>query len=323
MLKKIKGKNFLVLILILVLGLSTISIDNAAAQNEKVGTHDSLVIFKIGDHFYYVQDLKTNNITKARMDVTPRILNSRTFVPVRFLGNALGVNDDNIKWDNRSRVATLQGKNKIELMIGNKTMRINGNPVNMDVAPVIVAKRTLLPARYVAEGLGFKVEWDNKRQYVIVYPEGKTKPDMGKMIKEIEGGYIDLSKGLTDEAIREFQRQVDAITSGNPFVSKYPSKWGDSPYHEIKDKALMPFVEILRQRHPNAMISLDLIKWYDTGTHRGIYYWYFIVPTKDPNVYEVWRAHNFGWTTDDNDITKDVIFIDDYKDGYIRNGKYE
>jgi hypothetical protein len=49
---------------------------------------------------------------------------------------------------------------RVDLTIGSKTMYVNGRPVEMDVAPEIIPPgRTMLPVRFVAEGLGCEVEW--------------------------------------------------------------------------------------------------------------------------------------------------------------------
>lgn len=48
----------------------------------------------------------------------------------------------------------------VEMTVGSKTMLVDGKPIEMDVAPEIVPPgRTMLPVRFVAEGLGAEVEW--------------------------------------------------------------------------------------------------------------------------------------------------------------------
>ncbi|HZJ84876.1 MAG TPA: stalk domain-containing protein [Syntrophomonadaceae bacterium] len=49
------------------------------------------------------------------------------YVPVRFLGNALGVFDSNIEWNTRTRTATLQGINKLDLSIDKQAIIVNDN----------------------------------------------------------------------------------------------------------------------------------------------------------------------------------------------------
>ncbi|SHH33814.1 Copper amine oxidase N-terminal domain-containing protein, partial [Thermosyntropha lipolytica DSM 11003] len=183
-------KNFKKLLgAFLILSLALIPGHNATADNaETIATPDKVVVFKIGDYNYYLVDLNNNKVDTVSMDTAPQIYPpGRTFVPVRFLGNAFGVDDKNITWDGKANTATLKGKKTLRLQIGNKTMHSDGQAVKMDVAPLIQPPgRTMLPARYVAEGLGYIVEWDAKSQMVIAYPEGQPKPDVEKIREIIE-----------------------------------------------------------------------------------------------------------------------------------------
>jgi hypothetical protein len=62
----------------------------------------------------------------------------------------------------------------LDMSIGNRAFSRNGNPNNMDVAPVIKNNRTLVPVRFIAEALGAKVDWDSDTQTVSVDLDGKT-----------------------------------------------------------------------------------------------------------------------------------------------------
>ena len=59
-----------------------------------------------------------------------------------------------------------------KLVIGSKTLVVTVNgvqkEVKMDVEPFISNNRTMLPIRFVAEALGFKVEWDDPTRTVIL-----------------------------------------------------------------------------------------------------------------------------------------------------------
>ena len=61
---------------------------------------------------------------------------------------------------------------KLELMVGVSTLDrdINGvdSKIKMDVAPYIRDGRTMLPIRYVAEALGFDVEWNRSTRTVVL-----------------------------------------------------------------------------------------------------------------------------------------------------------
>lgn len=58
--------------------------------------------------------------------------------------------------------------NQIILTIGEKTAKAFGEAKTNDVAPKIVNDRTMLPARFVAESLGAKVDWDEDKQLVTI-----------------------------------------------------------------------------------------------------------------------------------------------------------
>ncbi|SHG90432.1 Copper amine oxidase N-terminal domain-containing protein [Thermosyntropha lipolytica DSM 11003] len=163
-------------------------VNTAWADEGVVARNDKVVVFKIDNYNYYLVDIKNNKAEPVRMDTAPKIYPpGRTFVPVRFLGNALGVDDNNITWQANTQTAILKGNKTLKLQINNKTMHSNDKPVQMDVAPLIQHPgRTMLPARYVAEGLGYIVEWDAKSQMVIAYPEGQPKPDVNKIREIIE-----------------------------------------------------------------------------------------------------------------------------------------
>lgn len=59
-------------------------------------------------------------------------------------------------------------KRQIVLTIGDKKAVVFGKSVKNDVPPIIVNNRTMLPARFVAEKLGAKVEWDEVAQEVKI-----------------------------------------------------------------------------------------------------------------------------------------------------------
>ncbi len=62
-------------------------------------------------------------------------------------------------------------KAEFKLTIGSKEATVWGEAVTNDVAPVIVNDRTMLPARFVAENLGAKVEWNAEERKVTITAE--------------------------------------------------------------------------------------------------------------------------------------------------------
>lgn len=135
------------------------------------------LVFVVGLNEYYVN----NQIPGVKMDAKPFIKDGRTFVPVRYLGNALGVTDENVTWDGgRNKAGLRLGPNSVEMVIVVPRITSNGQDREIDVAPILSESewRTYLPTRYVAEALGFEVEWDEATRTVLCWPRGEDKPDV-------------------------------------------------------------------------------------------------------------------------------------------------
>ena len=91
------------------------------------------------------------------LDVAPFIKDGRTFVPVRFIAEALGAE---VKYDAATQVVTAtRGDDVVVLTIGSNVMTVNGEAEVTDVAPFITeGNRTVLPFRAVAEAFGAEVK---------------------------------------------------------------------------------------------------------------------------------------------------------------------
>ncbi|QSZ27510.1 peptidoglycan-binding protein [Aceticella autotrophica] len=106
------------------------------------------------------------------MDAKTFMMNNRTYVPMRYLAYALGVTPDNITWNDAIQTATLTLKDDttitLKFIIGSTTYYINNQLRQMDVVPVSRDNRIYLPARFVAEAFGYKADWDNNRNAVMI-----------------------------------------------------------------------------------------------------------------------------------------------------------
>jgi hypothetical protein len=124
------------------------------------GVPSVIAKFVVGRNSYYLGD------NQNTMDAAPFISAGRVFVPVRYLAEALGAQT---AWDSAANKVTIsKGGTTAELIIGNDTITVNSRGTQMDAAPVISGGRTYLPARYVAQSLGFTVLWDASTRSVTV-----------------------------------------------------------------------------------------------------------------------------------------------------------
>ncbi|MCD6427438.1 MAG: copper amine oxidase N-terminal domain-containing protein [Caldisericaceae bacterium] len=130
--------------------------------------HVPKLMLKIGNQDALIDDMIYH------MDVAPMIIFSRTEVPIRFVSEAFGAKVD---WDNDKRMVTITMLDKkLQLWIGKKTAKLTVYTVRssyvkyikMDVAPVIINSRTFVPIRFVTEGLGGTVQWNDYNKTVTI-----------------------------------------------------------------------------------------------------------------------------------------------------------
>ncbi|MDR2940858.1 MAG: copper amine oxidase N-terminal domain-containing protein [Clostridiales bacterium] len=112
-------------------------------------------------------------------DVPPTIINNRTMLPVAAVSEAVGCQ---VEWDSKTREVTVifpSQSGKMVMQINNTTVRkmtedintgwVEEETITIDSPPVILNNRTLVPLAFIAETLGFRVEWDGATRTVYLY----------------------------------------------------------------------------------------------------------------------------------------------------------
>lgn len=181
-----KKKVSVLILVALLVGLALMP----AQADETVVTEDRALVFKIGLS-YYLLDKGDGDWQTCQMDVAPYIKNSRTYVPVRYLAEGLGIPNQEpyIVWDASTNKVTIDGTpikgNMLNLYIGQKVIYTNGVKQTIDVAPETKSGRTMLPARYVLEGMGYSVTWDPANKLVIC-TKGNRQIDLQAVLAKIK-----------------------------------------------------------------------------------------------------------------------------------------
>lgn len=104
--------------------------------------------------------------TEQALDAPPVIVNGVTFVPLRFIGEALGAN---VGWNDALRIVSLtRAGSYVQLSIGSKLAIIDGRIVELIEAPRITNGRTMVPLRFISEAFGADVVWDQETKSVTV-----------------------------------------------------------------------------------------------------------------------------------------------------------
>lgn len=99
-------------------------------------------------------------------DVPPQAINGRTMVPIRAIFEAMGAS---VLWNQSTQAAIcVKDDTIIRVAVGDYAISVDGVTTQMDVAPVVIDGRILIPARYVAESLGYIVMWDEGNKIVNI-----------------------------------------------------------------------------------------------------------------------------------------------------------
>lgn len=189
-------------------------------------------------------------------DVAPVIQNGRTLVPFRAIFEALGAD---VEWNERTNmVSGYRGPSFVLLQPGSTRGWITGREVRLDVGPVIISGRTMVPLRFVAESLGAQVEWvDSTRTINITDTPYPTSPQDGRT-----GEFRTLySAELTT---------LNYLTSGNSSVHTLAANIVEALVEYDSFGVLRPGLAKHWTVSPNGLVYTftlkDGVKWY---THDG------------------------------------------------------
>ena len=141
--------------------------EEQTSQRPKTATERlvNTLVMQIGN--YAAADQGTLcHIYPGEKEVTPYIREQRTFVPIRFIAEKLGMD---VVWSETERIVTFsKGDETLKLTIGEYRYLKNGTYFTMDTAAEIQWDRTMVPVRFVAEALGYAVEWNPTLKMVFI-----------------------------------------------------------------------------------------------------------------------------------------------------------
>ncbi len=120
-------------------------------------------VFFIGSSYYNIRG------TYQAGEAAPYIKNSRTYLPIRPVGNSVGIADKDIVWNAYTRTVTLtKGSTTVRLEIGSPIMYVNGLAIRMDTAPEISNSRACLPIAHIVKIFGYTAYWDSASRAVTI-----------------------------------------------------------------------------------------------------------------------------------------------------------
>jgi len=139
-------KKFLTLTLVILLAITSLGVSFTVASSNEIAVY--------------------LNGERMTFDVPPQIIDNRTMVPMRAIFEALNAW---VYWSGNTQTITATGAaTTVEMQVGNPIITVNGNEITLDVPPMIIDNRTLVPVRAVAESFDAEVEWDAETQTVSI-----------------------------------------------------------------------------------------------------------------------------------------------------------
>ncbi len=141
-------------------------------------------------------------------DVQPVIQNGRTLVPFRAIAEALNIS---VNWDGAAQtVEATDGITRVILQIGSKNASKNGAAISLDVPPVILDGRTLIPLRFFSEAFNCDVLWDPDTYRVEIMSGPKEMTVIG---------FYALGDSATSSWTNLFRKAYPETSTGNTDVT--------------------------------------------------------------------------------------------------------
>lgn len=131
------------------------------------------------------------------LSVPPRLAGSTMMVPLRDIGEALGVE---IRWQEGSQTAeAAKDGRSIQMTAGSREAVRDGQTVLLDEAPLLEGGKLLVPLRFFSESFAFNVYWDGMNRAVSIHDANTSLPTVGsyERMRELLAEAGKLETGLT------------------------------------------------------------------------------------------------------------------------------
>lgn len=166
----------------------------------------------------------------------PYITSDRTMVPLRVVAENMNFKVD---WEEKGQIIYVENKalgRKLIFIIGENVATLNDKPKfideNKSVTPILKGGRTYIPLRFVAENMGYNVDYKQvKGHHYIDITLGNDKPVAGKDLNQDELLNLFFSKIYHKGEVWGRPGDNDAIVNGRmaqvistPPADKYPGK---------------------------------------------------------------------------------------------------
>jgi len=149
-------------------------------------------------------------------DQPPQVIDGRTLVPVRAIFEALGAS---VTWQQETRtVIASKSGTTVTLQVDNKQALKNTEKIFLDVHPIIIGNRVLVPLRFVGESFGAYVSWDGEHETVRISNKADNPPSGSPAAQ----GDYDPATGLTLKTRLNNKTDLEVILEPGALVKAAP-----------------------------------------------------------------------------------------------------
>ena len=112
----------------------------------------------------------TVNGAERDIAVAPTLVGGSTFIPFRVIGEAMNAQ---VEWDSDTKTATyVLGQHSYSMIVGSTNAFVDGKPIPVSKAPLIVKGSLMIPIRVFSDILGGSIAYDNATKHItLVYPK--------------------------------------------------------------------------------------------------------------------------------------------------------
>jgi len=139
--------------------------------NEPPVENEVQAVFTVGKPAFTLKGVETS------MDVAPYLKGGRTYLPIRYAAQALGIEESGIEWDeaDQSVAITSEGR-RVKMTVGIGTMTVDDRTVTMDAPPELLAPgRVMVPLSWVTGAFEAEAQWDPASNTITVEKIANTK----------------------------------------------------------------------------------------------------------------------------------------------------
>lgn len=156
--------------------LTTVAIGMASSVTAFAARVNMNLFYNGKNHAYSASEItvKIDGKTMVPKDMPAVSIDGRTMLPMRQIAQELGCE---VIWNEAAQQVYVVNKEyALVFTINNKVGQQNGKDFTMDVPPMIVNDRTMLPVRALAKALDLDITWDDPSRTVLIQTEKETTP---------------------------------------------------------------------------------------------------------------------------------------------------